>query len=392
MLDAHQAHRLVRPSPARQRGGSATTDFISSELHAYGRPPSSRRSACGRPGTLTHAIHAALAVGRDADLLHGLRAARHAHPAAGRRLDVRRPHRPLLHRALPDAAAADPERDIRAAAPGFRRARDPDRQPRRAAQRPPVGAPATRGAAARRRRRLLASLAGPVDIFFWTVMAALVVALARLGARRIRCPDVVQFVLAAVLLTYLMLFVDAAISDVVAGRLDQRLRRRGAARGRAATAGARPAEHRDLARVPRRQGGTDARDARMDEGARRRDRPARHLLRERRHDRPRRRASRDRGRLRAGLPQRPAPRAAVRGTGLAPARLAHRHRCHPGRDGRVPVDHDLLPRRPRTHAGVPPHDRHAAADRSDAVERATDLVESVVRRIDAVYTPAEETD
>src|SRR6185503_19860439 len=51
------------------------------------------------------------------------------------------------------------------------------------------------------------------DIFFWTVMAALVAALARLALTDSGVLTVVQFVLAAVLLTYVMLFVDAAISD-----------------------------------------------------------------------------------------------------------------------------------------------------------------------------------
>ena len=68
------------------------------------------------------------------------------------------------------------ERDVGAAAPGLRRARDPDRQPRRPAQRPAVGAPAphraSRGAAA---AGSSPRSPGPVDIFFWTVMAALVV-------------------------------------------------------------------------------------------------------------------------------------------------------------------------------------------------------------------------
>ncbi len=80
-------------------------------------------------------------------------------------------------------------------------------------------APACSGCGARRTRapgrvrRLLASLAGPLDIFFWTVMLALVAALARLALPDSGALTVVQFVLAAVLLTYVMLFVDAAISD-----------------------------------------------------------------------------------------------------------------------------------------------------------------------------------
>jgi hypothetical protein len=69
----------------------------------------------------------------------------------------------------------------------------------------------------RARRRVLASLAGPLDVFFWTVMAALVAALARLALGESNALDITQFVLAAVLLTYLMLFVDAAISDASPG-------------------------------------------------------------------------------------------------------------------------------------------------------------------------------
>jgi aminopeptidase-like protein len=60
--------------------------------------------------------------------------------------------------------------------------------------------------------RTLASLAGPLDIFFWTVMVALVAALARLAVDS-GALTVVQFVLSAILLTYVMLFIDAAISD-----------------------------------------------------------------------------------------------------------------------------------------------------------------------------------
>jgi hypothetical protein len=66
----------------------------------------------------------------------------------------------------------------------------------------------------RRRRRLLSALAGPLDLFFWTVMAALVATLVRLVLEDSTALDVVQFVLAAILLTFVMLFVDVAISDV----------------------------------------------------------------------------------------------------------------------------------------------------------------------------------
>jgi hypothetical protein len=68
----------------------------------------------------------------------------------------------------------------------------------------------------RRRRRLLSSLVGPLDVLFWTVMAGLVAALARLALDDTLL-TIVQFAIAVVLLTYVMLLIDAAISDVSPG-------------------------------------------------------------------------------------------------------------------------------------------------------------------------------
>ncbi len=66
----------------------------------------------------------------------------------------------------------------------------------------------------RPRRRMVSALAGPLDLFFWTVMATLVAALVRLALDGSDPLTVIQFVLTAILLTYVMLFADAAISDV----------------------------------------------------------------------------------------------------------------------------------------------------------------------------------
>ena len=107
---------------------------------------------------------------------------------------------------LPDAAPAHRATCTSAQPrPGAGRARDPDRPPRR--RRAPAccgcagAAPARRGAGAAASR----ALAGPLDFFFWTVMVALVAALARLALDDSGALTVVQFVLAAILLTYVML-------------------------------------------------------------------------------------------------------------------------------------------------------------------------------------------
>ena len=125
-----------------------TTEFISSELHAYGRPADLEEIRVRPAWHLTHAIHAALAVAgtlisstvsEPLGMLILLLVAVSTYGDLTARFYIVRFLMPRRRTA---------QRDVGAAAPGLRRARDPHRQPRRAAQRPAVGAPASRRAAA----------------------------------------------------------------------------------------------------------------------------------------------------------------------------------------------------------------------------------------------------
>ena len=193
-----------------------TTQLISSELHAYGRPADLEEIRVRPAWHLTHAIHAGLAVAgtlisstasEALGVVILLVAAVSAYgDLTGRYYIVRF----LMPRRRTANVTSAPSREDSAARVILTANHDAPRSGLLWVRRRRSGPP-------RRRRRLLASLAGPVDIFFWTVMAALVAALARLGLADSTALDVVQFALAAVLLTYVMLFVDAAISDVSPG-------------------------------------------------------------------------------------------------------------------------------------------------------------------------------
>jgi hypothetical protein len=189
-----------------------TTELIASELHAYGRPTDLDEIRVRPAWHLTHAIHAALAVAgtlississEALGMLILLLAGVSAYGDLTARYYI---VRFLMPRRGTRNVTSAMERDDSAARVILTANHDAARNGLLWVRRRRKGEP-------RRRRRLLATLAGPVDIFFWTVMAALVVALARLGLDDSTALDVVQFLLAAVLLTYLMLFIDAAASD-----------------------------------------------------------------------------------------------------------------------------------------------------------------------------------
>ena len=194
-----------------------TTEFISSELHAYGRPADLEEIRVRPAWHLTHAIHAALAVagtlisstssealGMLILLLAGVSA---YGDLTGRFYIVRF----LMPRRRTRNVTSAHRREDSTARVVVTANHDAPRSGLLWVRRRRSGRPA------RRRRPQFSPLAGPVDIFFWTVMAALVVALARLGLDDSTALDAAQFALAAVLLTYLMLFIDAAISDMSPG-------------------------------------------------------------------------------------------------------------------------------------------------------------------------------
>ncbi|HZO58337.1 MAG TPA: M28 family peptidase [Solirubrobacterales bacterium] len=190
-----------------------TTELISSELHAYGRPADLEEIRVRPAWHLTHAIHAALAVAgtlisstvsEPLGMLILLLAAVSAYGDLTARYYIVRFLMPRRRTRNVTSGQPRPDSGARVILTANH---DASRSGLLWVRRRRTGEPR------RRRRRLLASLAGPVDIFFWTVMAALVAALARLALGDSTALDAVQFLLAAVLLTYLMLFVDAAISD-----------------------------------------------------------------------------------------------------------------------------------------------------------------------------------
>ena len=217
MLDAIK--RIVSFGP-RLPGSEAdrrTTEYISSELHAYGRPADLEEIRVRPAWQLTHALHAALAVAgtlisstasEPLGMLILLLAAVSTYGDLTARFYIARFLMPRRTTRNVTSAERRPDSGARVVLTANH---DAPRNGLLWVRRRRTGTPG------RRPRRLLSALAGPVDVFFWTVMAALVVALARLGLGESDILTVAQFVLAAVLLTYLMLFVDAAVSDMSPG-------------------------------------------------------------------------------------------------------------------------------------------------------------------------------
>jgi hypothetical protein len=217
MLDAIKRIVSFGPRLPGSEADGRTTEFISSELHAYGRPADLEDIRVRPAWHLTHAIHAALAVAgtlisstasEPLGMLILLFAAVSTYGDLTARFYIVRFLMPRRRTRNVTSAQPRPDSGARVILTANH---DTPRSGLLWLRRRRAGQPR------RRRRRLLASLAGPLDIFFWTVMAALVVALARLTLGESDALTVVQFVLAAVLLTYVMLFIDAAISDVSPG-------------------------------------------------------------------------------------------------------------------------------------------------------------------------------
>ena len=200
--------RLVSFGP-RFPGSEAdrrTTEYISNELHAYGRPAELEEIRVRPAWHLTHALHALLAVGgtllsstasAPLGMLLVLLAAVSTYGDLTGRFYILRWLMP--RRRTHNVHSAHSWRESRA----------------RVILTANHDSPRTGLLWARRkrsRRTFLSQLAGPIDIFFWTVMLALIAALVRLAVDS-NALTIVQFALSVVLLTYLMLFVDAAISD-----------------------------------------------------------------------------------------------------------------------------------------------------------------------------------
>ena len=207
--------RIVSFGP-RTPGSDAdrrTTDYIAGELRAYGRSADLEEVRARPAWHLTHALHGLLAVA-------GTLVSSTASAALGVVL--------LLLAGVSAYGDLTARYYIaRFVMPRRRTANVHSAQPRPGAGARVIllanhDAPRTgllwvrrrRAPGARPRRRLLSALAGPLDLFFWTVMAALVAAVVRLVLDESDPLTVIQFVLAAILLTFVMLFVDVAISDV----------------------------------------------------------------------------------------------------------------------------------------------------------------------------------
>ncbi len=200
-------------------GDRRTVDFIANELRASGRPVDLEEIRVRPAFHLTHAIHALLAVGGTllsttspplGVLVLLLVAASTYGDLTGRFYIVRflMPRRQTRNVTSAQPRPGAVARVILVAHHDAARTglmwvrRRKSRAPRR------------------RPRRLLASLAGPLDILFWTVMAALVAALVSLIVDDSGVLTAVQFAIAVVLLTYVMLLIDVAISDVSPGASD----------------------------------------------------------------------------------------------------------------------------------------------------------------------------
>jgi peptidase M28-like protein len=212
MLDAIKRIVSFGPRLPGTEADGRTTEYIASELHAYGRSADLEEIRVRPAWHLTHALHAALAVAgtlisstssEPLGMLILLFAAVSTYGDITGRFYIVRFLMPRRRTTNVTSAQPRPGSGARVVLTANH---DAPRTGLLWIRRRRTGAPG-------RLRRLLASLAGPLDIFFWTAMAALVAALARLALTDSGVLTVVQFVLAAVLLTYVMLFVDAAISD-----------------------------------------------------------------------------------------------------------------------------------------------------------------------------------
>ncbi len=217
MLDAIKRIVSFGPRPPGSEADQRTTEYIASELRAYGRPADLEEIRVRPAWHLTHALHAALAVAgtlisstasEPFGMLLLLLAAVSTYGDLTARFYIGRFLMP--RRRTRNVTSAQPRSDSTARVI-LTANHDAPRSGLLWVRRRRSGAPR------RRPRRLLSSLAGPIDVFFWTVMAALVVALARLGLGESDALTIAQFVLAAVLLTYVMLFVDASFSDMSPG-------------------------------------------------------------------------------------------------------------------------------------------------------------------------------
>jgi hypothetical protein len=216
MLDTIRRIVSFGPRWTGMEGERLTSEFIAGELRAIGRPVDLEEIRVRPAYHLTHALHAALAVAGTllstsspalglilllltavsayGDLTGRFYIARFLMPRRWTRNVTSIQPRPGSTARVILIAHHDAPRT------GLLWVRRRPRRPTR-----------------RRRRRLLSSLAGPLDVLFWTVMAGLVAALARLVFDDSTLLTIVQFAIAVVLLTYVMLLIDAAISDVSPG-------------------------------------------------------------------------------------------------------------------------------------------------------------------------------
>jgi peptidase M28-like protein len=206
MLDAIKRIVSFGPRLPGTEADRRTTEFIASELHAYGRSADVEEIRVRPAWHLTHALHALLAVGgtllsstasAPLGMLVLLLVAVSTYGDLTGRFYIFRWLMPRRRTHNVHSAYSWPESRARVILTANH------------------DSPRTGLLWARRkrsRRTFLSPLAGPIDLFFWTVMLALIAALVRLAVDS-NALTIVQFALSVVLLTYLMLFVDAAVSD-----------------------------------------------------------------------------------------------------------------------------------------------------------------------------------
>ncbi len=213
MLETIRRIVSLGPRTTGSEADARTTELIAGELRAYGRAVDLEEIRVRPAWHLTHALHALVAVAGTLVSSTGsaplgvvilLIAAVSAYGDITGRFYIARFLMPRRRTANVHSAQPRPGSGARVILTANH---DAPRTGLLWVRRRRTGAP-------RRRRRLLSALAGPLDLFFWTVMVALVAALARLALDESDPLTVLQFVLAAILLTYVMLFVDAAVSDV----------------------------------------------------------------------------------------------------------------------------------------------------------------------------------
>jgi hypothetical protein len=220
MLETIERIVSFGPRWTGMQGDRRTVDFIADELRSGGRPAELEEIRVRPAYHLTHAIHAGLAVGGTLlsattspalGMLVVLLAAVSIYGDLTARFYIVRFLTP--RRRTHNVTSAQPRPTARARVI-LTANHDAARTGLLWVRRRRHGAPR------RRPRQILSALAGPLDILFWTVMAALVAALARLALDDSVALTAVQFVLAVVLLTYVMLLIDVAISDVSPGAAD----------------------------------------------------------------------------------------------------------------------------------------------------------------------------